>query len=317
MIPTQAIQRFIENLLEHPVQEVKKLGSGATSTAWWITCGSDHFVFRATHHTTNRPITYQSEFLILHSLYEQGLPVPEPLYNSFDQASDFGESVSAWAITRSIVGNPILKNRLTANVASQIGAFLQVLHQLPCSDFGRLNEQSKRLQGQQVTHVSGIRARWCWAKLWPYDHSLLSDHPITILAPNLLNALMRIETELWRITTQEEVVLNHSDLYGEHIFTSHENLSGVIDFGAAFIATRGWDFAVLAHYHGWEVVEVILKSYSQNDRQYSHLLHQARHLALVVALYKLDKAVTARLEADKQRRIVQFVAETLSLLGTE
>jgi len=118
-----------------------------------------------------------------------------------------------------------------------------------------------------------------------------------------------------RITTQEEVVLNHSDLYGEHIFTSGENLSGVIDFGAAFIATRGWDLAALAHYHGWAVVEVILKSYSQNDRQYRHLLQQTRYLALVVGLYKLEKAVTARSEANKQRRIVQFVAETLSLLG--
>ena len=313
----QAIQRFIEKRLNYPVYEVKKLGAGATSTAWLINCGSDQFVFRATHHTTNRPITYRSEFLILHKLYEQGVPVPEPLYSSFDQVSDLDERVSAWAITRSIVGNPILGNGLTSNVASQLGEFLQVLHQLPSSNFGRLNEQSTSLEGQQITHLGGICARWCWAKLWPYDNSSLSDHPIAIMAPSLLNSLTRVETKLWRITTQEDVVLNHSDLYGEHIFTSNENLSGTIDFGAAFIATRGWDFAVLAYYHGWEAVKVILKSYSQNNRQYRQILHQAHHLALVVGLYKLEKAVTAKREANRQQRIVQFVTETLSLLGSE
>lgn len=316
-IQPHAIRRFIEELLEYPVCEVKKLGSGATSTAWLVTCGSDQLVFRVTYHTTNRPITYQSEFLILRSLYEQGLPVPEPLYNSFDQVADFDKSIPAWALTRLIAGKPVLTHKLTIKVASQLGEFLRILHQLPCSNFGRLDEQSKSLKGQQISHIDGIRARWCWARLWPYDNHLLSEHPIATISPNLLNALSTVETRLWRITTQEEAVVNHSDLYGEHIFTSDENLTGVIDFGAAFIATPGWDFAVLAYYHGWEVVEVILKDYSQDGKSYSDLLQQARYLALVVGLYKFDKAVSARREANKQQQIVQFLAETLSLLDNK
>lgn len=314
-IKPQTIQTFIENLLNHPVCEVKKLGSGATSTAWSVSCGSDQLIFRASQYITNRPITYRSEFMILQRLYEQGLPVPEPLYSSFDQTSDFDESISAWTITRSVVGNPTLKNKLTSKVARQLGEFLWIVHQLPCSNFGRLDEQSSSLKGQQILHIDGIRARWCWAQLWPFDNSMLSDHPIAIMAPNLLNSLKDVEIELWRITKEDEVVLNHSDLYGDHIFTSDEILSGVIDFGAAFISTRGWDFAVLAHYHGWEVVEMILKSYSQNEKQYNHLLQEARYLALVVGLYKLEKAVTVSSEANKQQRIIQFVAKTLSLLG--
>ncbi|MEO1288164.1 MAG: aminoglycoside phosphotransferase family protein, partial [Chloroflexota bacterium] len=314
-VQPQAIQRFIENLLEYPVHEVKKLGSGATSTAWRINCGSDQFVFRTTNHATNRQITYRSEFLILKSLYAKGLPVPEPICNSFEQVGEFDENVSAWAITRLVVGDPILKNPLTAKVANQLGEFLQILHELPCSNFGRLDEQSSNLKGQQTTQISGISARWCWAVLWSYDNSVLSEHPIASMAPNLLNSLMRVETELWRITTQDAVVINHSDLYGEHIFTLHDNLSGIIDFGAAFIGIQGWDFAVLAYYHGWEMVKVTLKSYSQNSNQYSYLLYQAHYLALVVGLYKLEKAVKTKRDVNKQQRIIQFVAETLSLLN--
>jgi aminoglycoside phosphotransferase (APT) family kinase protein len=313
-IHLDTIQRFVEKLLDHTACEAKLLGIGATSTAWSLSCGSDQYIVRVVYASTNRPITYRSEFVILQRLYKLGLPVPEPLHHSFEQPYFLGEGISAWAITRLIPGKPILKNRLTATAAVQLGAFLKALHQLPCSNFGRLNENSERLEGQQTTAIEGIRGRWCWAQLWPFDNTLLSKHPIATLAPDLLNVLTAIEPKLWRIPAETESVLNHSDLHGEHIFITDQTLSGVIDFGAVCIATPGWDFAVLAYYHGWEAVKAILNGYTQVEPQRRHLLNESRYLAVVVGLYKLQKAVVAKSETTRQQQITRFLVETLSLL---
>ena len=311
-IHVKTIQKFIANLLGHTHCEVKSLGAGATSRAWLISCRSDQFVLRTVHSTTNRPITYRSEFLILQNLYKQGLPVPEPLYNSFEQTFQLDEHTSAWAITRLVAGKPILNNKLTPKVARQLGTFLKVFHQLPCSKFGRLNEKSDHLIGKQTSPIEGIRARWCWAQLWLFDNSALSEHPITTLAPTLLNPLKAIETTLWDIATKEDAVLAHSDLYGEHIFVDEGNLSGVIDFGATFIGARSWDFAVLAHYHGWETVETILQTYCKDRSEYSDLLQKTHYLTIIVGLYKLEKAVRIKRKISKQERITQFISDTLS-----
>jgi|GEM_PF-6161025 len=315
-IPPQVIQRLIETVLGYSSCDVTLIGSGATSTAWLITCGTEQVVLRAVYKTTNRPVTYRSEFRILRQLYEQGLPVPKTICTSFDQPADLDDRISAWAITRVVAGKPIAKSKLTPEIARQLGEFLRVLHQLPCSKFGRLDEDSDFLAGQQASQIEGIRARWCWSKLFPYDNRPLAEHPVSILAPRLVNTLMRFERELWEITTRADVVLNHSDLYGEHIFVADEMLFGVIDFGASFIATRGWDFAVLAYYHGWEVVEITLESYTSDREQYRQIMYEAYRLALVVGLYKLAKP-SAIGNINKQNHIIKFVSETLALIKAE
>lgn len=313
-VPLESVQRFVEVLFDCPHCEIKPLGMGATSTAWAFSCGSNQYVLRAVYHTTNRPITYRSEFLILQTLREQRCPVPEPLYTSFDQDISLDERVSAWAISRTVAGTAILKSQLTPAVAAQLGAFLSVLHGLPHADFGRPDENSTTLKGQQTTHVEGIRARWCWAQMWPFDNTLLSDHPITSRMPGLVNSLRGIETKLWEIITEPRTALIHSDLYGEHIFTDEDQLTGVIDFGAAFIATSGWDFAVLAYYHGWEALENILQGYTQSEIEREHLRSQSHYLAVAVGLYKLEKAVRTGGTVTKQQQIIGFIAKTLALL---
>lgn len=312
-LPPQAIQRLIKTVLGYSACEVTLIGSGATSTAWLVTCGTEKVVLRAVYHTTNRPVTYRSEFRILRQLYEQGLPVPKPLYTSFDQHIKLDDRVLAWAITQVVAGEAISKDKRPSKIACQLGEFLRILHELPCSNFGRLDEDSDALIGLQTSHVDGIRARWCWAQLFPFDNRSLAEHPISNLAPQLVDTLRGVEQKLWNITTETDVVLNHSDLYGEHIFISHNMLSGVIDFGASFIATRGWDFAVLGYYHGWESAEIALHCYADDREQYRQILHEAYCLALVVGLYKLAKP-SAIGHTGRQKRILQFVSETLSFI---
>jgi aminoglycoside phosphotransferase (APT) family kinase protein len=136
-----------------------------------------------------------------------------------------------------------------------------------------------------------------------------------VIAPNLADILQAIESQLWHITTLAKPVLTHSDLHSEHIFASDDhNLSGIIDFGAAFIATPAWDFAVLAHYFGWNAVKGIIDSYTSVETERHDLLTQSQYLAVVVGLYKLQKAVKAKSGYRKQQNIVRFITETLSAL---
>ncbi len=48
------------------------------------------------------------------------------------------------------------------------------------------------------------------------------------------------EKSIKQIAEDRDVVLVHSDLHGKHIFVKDNRLSGLIDFGAAFIGVPDW-----------------------------------------------------------------------------
>ena len=307
------IQTFMEEQVGQTVLKIEFMGSGATSSAWLINCPSDNYVLRVTYASTNRPMTYRSEFTILHALRSQGLPVPEPIINSFQNTHQIDQTVVAWTITRQVDGTPLLKRKITPQIAEQLGEFLRQLHRLPVSQFGRLVQDDTQFLGQDSTPIQGLCNRLCWAKLYPYDGTQLSEHYIAELSPDLLKTIEKFETQFWKIPEDDSVELNHSDWHGEHIFTRHNQLVGVIDFGTAFIATCGWDFASLAHFHGWEATRAILKSYTQQNSLQSHILIQSQYLAVVLALYKLQKE-KGKNRPKKTQTILQFLVNTIDTL---
>ena len=310
MINVDDIEILVRSVLNHTMCEIESAGSGASSTAWIISCNKDNYVLRVMPPNMNRPVTYRSEFIILKSLFNDGLPVPEPLLTSFSHPTKL-HGAEAWAITRPVPGKPILKNKLEPSICVHIGQFLRHLHALPCSGFGRLVEEAETITGQQLSHIEGIRARWCWAKIWPFDDSLLDEHPIAMMQPDLFRAISALQEDISQCGQANNVVLNHADLYGEHIFIHNGRLSGIIDFGAAFIGVAGWDFAVIAFYHGWNALKTILEHYAHDESDYSYLLRQSQLLAIAVGLYKLDKAVTANRATEKLQRVLRFLSETI------
>lgn len=309
------ISNFFSKIIGSQATRVKLIGSGATSTAWQVDTSSGQYVLRVIYLTTNRPITYRSEFNILQSLYEQGLPVPEPITNSFQHDLSLHSTVSAWTITRQVRGKAILKNKMPTTVARELGLFLSQLHAMPCEKFGRLDEQNSDLVGQSTSPVDGICKRWCWADIYPFDETSLTQHYIAELSPDLMSKISKIENTLWDILDETPLVLNHSDLHGDHIFIHNNHLSGVIDYGTAFIATYGWDFAVLAYYHGWDVTIEAIVGYTGDRAHQQHLLHQSHYLALVVALYKLQKLKDMHVP-EKTTPILRFIAKTMQYILT-
>ncbi len=146
---------------------VGALGRGATSAAWAASNEHISVIIRMIQKGTNRPTTYQSEFTILRLLRARGCHVPKPILNyaecpesvrtaNLGGLSDIDEP---WSVTEALNGQPIKKNRLTAQVARELGHFLSILHSLPTTGYGRLAEQKQHLQGLQNSYVSGVCAR--------------------------------------------------------------------------------------------------------------------------------------------------------------
>lgn len=294
-------------------QHITPLGRGATSAAWRLATLHDAFIVRFMPAGTQRPVTYQSEFTILRMLRQAGCPVPEPIMSSVELAVPLSELPEPWAVTRTLPGEAIHTHPLTLDVAQDLGLVLARLHEFPVQGYGRLVERPHVLIGQQQNPVAGVCARWCWADLWPFDESALQHHPFTQVTPHLQKDMEAVETPIWASVEETPVVLTHSDLHGKHVFVCNETLSGVIDFGAAFIGVPAWDFAVLAFYHGWPAVQATLNGYGASWKNEKFLRH-IQLLALVVGLYKLSRAVKAQEPATKIERIIQFLSRALEEL---
>jgi 5-methylthioribose kinase len=193
-----------------------------------------------------------------------------------------------------------------------LGKFLHTLHEIEVTGFGRLVEKPRVIAGRKDTHISGLMDRWCWAGLWPYDDAPLANHAIAKLRPDALSRLELFGHEIAGLARVNHVSLVHSDLHGEHIFESNGHLSGVIDFGAAFVGLPAWDFGSIAFYHGWDTAIRCMNGYSSTAVQ--DIGWQARLMSLVIALYKLARADSTETSQAKVQRILKFIDETLSAI---
>lgn len=294
------------------------LNEGATSVAWRVSDDFQTVIVRTMRKGTNRPVTYQSEFTILRYLQAAKALVPQPILNSFERGYQPVEG-TPWSVTAPVPGYPLGNDELPLSVAEQLGCFLATLHQLPVTGVGRLEEGITTLVGQEQRQINGILGRWCWATLWPFDGSQLQTHPIVRFAPDLLEQLLTLRPALLKLADESHVVLNHADLHGEHVFLQDGKLMGVIDFGAAFIGSSAWEFAVLAYYHGLEASKAVMQSYihhfGETPLVYEELWQHTQEISVVVTLYKIAKAYQPPVAMAKIERGIIFLDNVLEQLG--
>ena len=264
---------------------------------------------------TNRPITYQSEFTILRLLRQRGCSVPRPLLNYAESPDHLTDISEPWAVTEAINGQALGKKVMPPQIASEMGRQIAILHSLPTRGYGRLAEQKDQLQGLQSDHLTGICARWCWADIWPFDGSNLGHHPIAQTDLHLVDQLEHLAPRFLEIINDDQIILNHSDLHGAHIFLQDGELAGLIDFGVSFMSIPAWEFAVLAYYHGWPVVQQILIGYNPSREVQELHYKKAQDLAVVVGLYKLAKVYAGPASNEKVVGIRNFIAQTLNALN--
>ena len=115
------------------------------------------------------------------------------------------------------------------------------------------------------------------------------------------------------IADDENVALVHSDLHGQHIFVENNRLSGLIDFGAAFIGVVEWEFGRLGFEFGWPDVKPVLEAYiSHTDRNV--LSDRIFLTGLVFTLYKIHRYVREGSPDYKISKSLKFLKQTLDLL---
>ena len=176
-------------------------------------------------------------------------------------------------------------------------------------------EEGPGFVGQDSSPVNGIRNRWRWCtSLFPFDGRVLETHPIQRDAPDLAEQIRQLPNAIVAANETGGGVLIHSDLSGEHIFTSGGHLSGIIDFGSSFIGVPAWEFATLGYYHGWETLRIILRGYTIDERTRQDFERQAVVLGIALGLYKYDKALQEGRKPNKLQKRLRFIRETLLLL---
>jgi Ser/Thr protein kinase RdoA (MazF antagonist) len=79
----------------------------------------------------------------------------------------------------------------------------------------------------------------------------------------------------------------HSDLHREHLLVGPDRgLSGLLDFGDAFVGAVAWDYALLNWYYGTTISRQVADRRPDGRQLHEH----GALLALAVGLYKLAKS---------------------------
>lgn len=153
------------------------------------------------------------------------------------------------------------------------------------SGFGPLVDAPGPPRGEADSIRDGVLGRWCWARCWPFDHTDLAGHPLADRDPA---AAVALEARTRQVLDAADGPLGvvHSDLHPEHLLASpHGDLTGVLDFGDAFVGSTAWDLALLHWYYGARAAQDVARHHPQGG----DLVRQGRVLALAVGAYKLAK----------------------------
>jgi aminoglycoside phosphotransferase (APT) family kinase protein len=213
--------------------------------------------------------------------------------------ADGGHPVAPWkvvdvdgtpcAVGVRLTGTPIIyETAWTTAFSAELGDLLADLHLIPAVGFGPLVDKEDELRGQSTSARDGARDRWCWASCWPFDGSDLADHPVSRMMPEVASAIAPLQQELLD-AAEEPIGIVHSDLHQEHLLAGPDGtLTGVLDFGDAFIGSVAWDFALLHWYYGPDVSESVARRHPNGPE----IARQGRLLATALGIYKLAKSPT-------------------------
>ena len=286
-------ERALAELLGSTASDVRLLARGRTSTAWAGEIEGVRWVVRVPTPDSGRRLTYRAEMALGRLLHSRGHPV------------------AAWqvvvlngtpcAVARLLPGSPVEYGEAwSAGFASDLGSMLSDLHSLPVTGWGPLVDDATSLSGTCASPSEGVLARWCHASIWPFDETDLRTHPVGDHAADVLPVIADLEPAIHN-SLQEPTGLVHSDLHREHLLQdSRGRLSGVLDFGVAFVGSTAWDFSSLHWYYGEANAQRVAEAYPGG----AALCEQGALLAVALGLYKLARSPEAEAPRQRLRRCV-------------
>jgi len=252
----ERLARCARNAIGAPeTRHITILAPGMTSTAWQASRGHGGWVARVPLPDSGRRVTYRAEAHIGAILAMAGHPVA-----TWTTVEVEGVPISVGPYRPGVPVDPVQpwSEEFTAAVAHT----LVTLHGLDCSDWGPLRDEDDRLVGISRDQSAAVIDRWCHAAMWPFDGSDLHAHPLTRFAPELVEAVAAASESIV-VAARDRRGVVHSDLHPQHLLVGAKGeLAGVLDFGAAFIASRAWDFALLIHYYGLATAAGVARHYA-------------------------------------------------------
>lgn len=284
-----AIRHVLNTVYRQAAWQIEPIGEGVTSLAWLAVHQTDKLIVRAMLLDSKKPMTYPVEMAILEQLTANNQPVPEPIAHS--QTHPLPDIPFDWAITRHIAGEPVGYEYFPPDVATQLGKLMASYHALPTQGgWGWAQSNDGQISAPQSTAPAGACDRWDEYPLWPLDGSTLDNHVVGQFFPEDVSRLETLAPQLIENANRGQRVICHSDLHGDHIFVKDGQLSGLIDFGDACILPAAWDLAIIAFYYGWDILDLVLAAYTDDDAHRADLLQQVYHLGIILDLNKMQKA---------------------------
>lgn len=258
--------------------DVELLASGKSSHAWQTVDRTGRSVVRVPIPNSGRLLSHRSEALIGDLLANAGHPVSRWKIRQVEGVDcSIGELLG---------GSPIAYDaEWDHSFAGELASVLRDLHQLPATGWGPLANASTELIGTSVSESQGIVDRWLHAPIWPFDGSDFSAHPIMDLEPLLAGQIAEFEARVFHAAGAPFGVL-HSDLHQQHLLIEHGHLTGLLDFGDAFIGSTAWDFALIRWYYGRGNASLLAEAY----RSGPDMVERSTLLALAVGCYKIAKS---------------------------
>ncbi len=286
----EAIRRLLDGL-GLGARAIVFVAKASTCEVWRADTDDGPVAVRVLAPRPDRPGELDADIAIRRLLLSSpGAPVARPLA---DHRSHPGLAAApgrpAWTVDRWIEGEPA-DATIAGSVWCELGALLANLHALPAVDgHGRLAVDGARLAGRRDDADAGIRDRF--EAPWPFTGRALGEHPVADAAPEIVARLERLEPAI-RAAAEAQPAIVHADLNGANIRHGGGRLRGLIDFADVSALAPAWDFASLRYFHGEAAVGATLGGYTGDSTRAARLTHDARLLALVIALHHVSRART-------------------------
>lgn len=265
MSPTPADWQDAHELLG---QSAQFLASGATCVAFT----DGEWVLRLSDPNPGKAARFNLDAQIRGKLRAVGVPTPEPL-----------------ALGTLLNGRPYSLDALTlgddsapaAEGWADVGRALKVLHALPHSGYGLLEDHPDLLRGMAFTPANGIRTRL--QQVWPFNHQPLAAHPLVWAAPDLAQPIQALHDDFFEVM-QAETAVCHTDLHRNQFQWQVGRLAFIMDFGDASAFPPAWDLASVAYFHGWNVAGQVAEAAALLPGR------EAALLGLLLAFHRASRA---------------------------
>lgn len=275
-----AVARAVISALDEHLISVKPLASGSTSDVFYLRSNRSEYVLKIANPHPGKRAIYSADAVVRKLLNKSGLPVACPIATDHTMCIDIS---AQWALDLYCEGRQLERGMIPAVISNQLGQLLFMLHKLPATGFGRLEDTRSAIRGKCSNPINGLLSRF--ESPWPFSSKSLGCHPSVRDDAGLLKKITSIEAALGNFPEGGEGVVVHSDLHEAQLLVSNNKLNALLDFNETMIGRREWDFGSYYYFHGRACLADLLEGYTDNISVRENYMDESLSAAVLIALH--------------------------------